>query len=104
MKLTPMFGDYDKAYAKTAPGMAHLAGSGPKGKTCRECIEYQCGKRYKSDGGGHGKGQLMPGKCMQFVKLRQSRKPWPAFPYWMAACRHFVQNPDPPREYDVRAI
>lgn len=42
--------------AETYLGQAHIAGTGPEGKTCRECIFWHVWKSKKLAGGGYRKG------------------------------------------------
>jgi hypothetical protein len=72
----------DKTHAWSEPGMAHFAGTGPKGKTCGGCKFwthrtanfYGCDK-YK---------ELMRGKAGK--PIRGS----------LPACKYFEQKPQPP--------
>jgi hypothetical protein len=68
--------------ANALPGMAHFAGTGPGGKTCRDCVfrgyyrEHGVKKHYG---------------CQKFKSLTGNNGPvvqsdWPA-------CRHFEQKP-----------
>lgn len=86
---------------KTVPGMAHWAGTGPKGKTCRECISFATtGQRYASKGGKHAKGELMPSRCAAYRRLKgEAGKP---VPHWKQACKHFEPSPNPQQGVKVR--
>ena len=47
--------------AETYLGQAHIAGTGPEGKTCRECIFWHVWKSRKLAGGGIEKVPADPG-------------------------------------------
>lgn len=68
--------------SKTHAGMAYFAGTGPVGKTCRECAEWLGGEYKKSD------RQLKLAAC-----LRGTGK---TFPHTAPACKYFEQSPNPP--------
>jgi hypothetical protein len=61
----------------TVPGMAHFAGTGPEGKTCRECIEW-----------------TLVGRKRLCAKYRSLMDKWgdQYIPPLTAACKYFVQN------------
>lgn len=94
MAFTSMFGEWETAYRKTFPGQAHLAGSGPEGKTCRECRLFSNEGRYSANSAKHPPNSLKPGHCRKYTVLmkRQGAK----FPHSARACRHFEQNETPP--------
>ena len=73
---------------RTHPGMAHWAGTGPEGKTCRECADYCWGGRYLASSGKHAKGELIPAKCRKGTGGK--------FPHFARACKYFDPNPNPP--------
>jgi len=58
--------------ARTPIGMAHWAGSGPEGLTCKECLHFE--EKFK-------------GRCLKVHALTGQRgKPFPAA---SAACKYF---------------
>lgn len=77
---------------ETVPGMAHWAGSGPDGKTCRECANCLSSGYYAKR--GMGGGNLKPIGCSKFAALLQT-KPI-KFPHEKRACRFFEQSAAPP--------
>lgn len=85
----------DKANA-TDPGMAHFAGTGPAGKTCRECLQWTgCGASgYYSKTGGKG-GAIKPRACAKFRDLMRGQV-GPAVGHWLRACKYFELNETPP--------
>lgn len=86
--LTDMFDETaEKGFRKTPDGMAHWAGTGPKGRSCRECIHYDADKRYRT-------GMLRPGRCKKYGAMM--RRKGPTFPHETQACKHFEANPAPP--------
>ncbi|WP_391564585.1 hypothetical protein [Sinorhizobium meliloti] len=50
-----------KPISETFLGQAHIAGTGPEGKTCRECIFWHVWKERKVAGGGIEKIPADPG-------------------------------------------
>ncbi len=81
----------------TWPGMAHFAGTGPKGRTCRECIYWDhLPYEYRSKTGRYG-GLIKPARCRKYREL--TREQGAPVPYHAFACRHFELNPSPPRKY-----
>lgn len=73
--------------------MAHFAGSGPVGKTCRECEHWQMQGRTVN-------GELKPGLCAKFRRLTG----WEGakVPDLAAACKYFEETDIPPKRYDYR--
>jgi hypothetical protein len=73
-----------RAAAHTHAGMAHFAGTGPAGKTCRECSLW----RFE----GYKKTDRKPknGACEKGLGAR--------FVYNALACKYFEQNETPPVE------
>jgi hypothetical protein len=55
---------FEQRLRSTYPGMAHLAGSGPPGRTCREC-EFFRGRDY------YAKDQLAVSESVKAGPLRQ---------------------------------
>jgi len=78
----------------THKGMAHFAGTGPRGLTCRECIfwDYWKGDYRQSD------GLIKPARCKKYQSLMRGAK-GSAVPGDAAACSYFAANPNPPKEY-----
>jgi hypothetical protein len=68
------------------PGMAHFAGTGPRGQTCRYCIFWTgCGDlvRYSTEF-----GTPKPRRCEKFRQLMNGRR-GDKVPHDARACRHF---------------
>jgi hypothetical protein len=78
----------------TYPGQAHWAGTGPRGRTCRECMLWNVG-----DGRGDYAdfGGIKPRRCAKFQILTMRRGQ--PIPHYAPACRHFEINPDPPHKF-----
>jgi len=72
----------------TPHGMAHWAGTGPEGRTCRECAFFEHGKRYYSATAGFKGGELMPARCGKYRAMMNGRQGG-AIPNITPACRHF---------------
>lgn len=96
IKLTVIDQALENNRIRTVEGMAHFAGTGPQGKTCRQCEHWTgCGNGsdyYSPNSKYHG--MIKPRCCEQFLKL--TSQIGPAVPHNMAACRHFLENKSPP--------
>ncbi len=83
----------DSARSRTVPGMAHWAGSGPKGKTCRQCLFWDnCGADpgyYAKTGKHHG--SIKPRSCRKYQQMMNNIE-GPAVPHTAAACKYFSPN------------
>lgn len=87
---------------QTHLGQAHFAGTGPSGKTCRECTKWQMrdmddqriAYRYT---GGDRRGWLAigPAKCVHPILNKADR----LIPADAGACRFFDQSDLPPAPY-----
>jgi hypothetical protein len=88
--LTKAYGNED-SIRKTFGGMAHFAGTGPEGKTCRECIHWA----YKRDGyhakSGKHANMIKPQRCLRYSQLSQG-KAGEAVPAQASACKYFEQS------------
>ena len=101
---TKMFDEVsERGMRATPPGMAHWAGGGPQGKTCRECKFYTDEGRYTANSKKHASGQLKPGSCKKHRAITKSQQMTrsggtksPKFAWTMAACKYFEQHPNPP--------
>jgi hypothetical protein len=97
IKLTPHLVRSDQAELirqaqQTHRGMAHFAGTGPVGRTCRECAHWQSKRRWSAPG-ALGGGEPLASPCARYhVLMRQPGKP---VPHSAWACRHFEQSPAP---------
>ena len=80
MIMTEMFeSSWERQYRETKSGQAHLAGSGPPGKRCKDCSHFL---------GKDGK----PGTCAVTARLRiaqKNRTKAEKFHGSAAACKHF---------------
>ncbi len=81
---------------KTHLGQAHLAGTGPEGKSCRMCSHwhnYKGNKRhYDYLSNAEGMMQLQPSRCRYPIMNKALRR----VPHYAPACRFFKENPEPP--------
>lgn len=78
---------------ETHDGQAHLAGTGPSGRTCRECVHWACGRgEYKNN------GELKSARCNKFSRLTGGRK-GREVPHHALACRHFEFSAEPPKAF-----
>lgn len=78
----------------THDGQAYWGGTGPDGKTCRECSQWQS-HGYKSLANKAAAGILKDGPCVQFKKLTGGHA-GPKFPHYARACKYFVEDFNPP--------
>lgn len=86
--LTSMFDQTaEDGVRETPPGMAHWAGTGPSGKSCRECGHWKTRGRYASAANRHAAGELKPSPCGKYESLMQQKGP--PIEHWRRACRHF---------------
>lgn len=87
--------DVAVAIAQTCGGMAHFAGTGPGGRTCRQCESWCRGaKKFRRDKVSEG-GGLHPRRCRSFSRLMQGLD-GAGVPHDARACRHFVEASAPP--------
>jgi len=81
----------------THPGMAHFAGTGPGGKTCRECIFWSHGPHdYRSKNGKY-RGLIEPAICKKFQQMM--RVQGEKIPDEAMACKYFEENPVIPTRF-----
>jgi hypothetical protein len=85
--LTVLDRQFNEMVRNTPSGMAYWAGSGPEGKTCRECRNL--GKAQYSTS-----GMLKATKCDKYTEL--SYREGKAIPYDSRACKYFIQSENPP--------
>ncbi len=84
------------ARGRTEKGQAHWGGEGPSAKRCRHCVHWTPPE------GIHMysvKGVLAKGWCQEYVKLSNTKAPGPKFRHGALTCKHFIENPKPPREF-----
>jgi hypothetical protein len=91
-KLTPVHEPALRSQIETSYcGMAHFAGTGPEGATCRQCAHWSSESgHYKRDD-----GVLKPRRCRRFASLNGGSA-GDGVPHFALACRHYVANPRPP--------
>lgn len=89
--LTNPYGEKNKLYVQTYPGMMAWAGTGPENKTCRECESYR-GRGFYSVNGKH-RGGLKPGTCAKFARYMGHKGP--SFPHHAKSCNKFEQSTTP---------
>jgi len=86
------------AFARAShPGMAHFAGTGPAGKSCRECVFWKHEPHaYRAKNGKYG-GAIKPAVCMKYQQITlQEGSP---VPDEARACKYFEQKDNPPPRY-----
>lgn len=101
--LTVIDPSFESKRQATHPGMAHFAGSGEPGKRCRECTLWTgCAGEtgYYAKKGNYG-GMIKPRACEKYRELMQGVGP--GVPHDAAACRFFVENPNPPPIYQKQS-
>lgn len=77
--------------AATHVGMAHFAGSGPAGATCRHCVHWQHAD-WHSNSGKHG-GAPKDSACAEHRRL--SANPGAKVPHSAMACKYFGEREQP---------
>lgn len=86
---------FEQQVRNTHPGMAHFAGTGPAGLTCRQCTHWCIGALdWYAAGGKHG-GSVKPMRCRAFTKFTMGQE-GAKVPHDAAACKHFAPNDNPP--------
>lgn len=84
--------------------MAHFAGTGPQGETCRQCTFWGVADGsdpvryfdYYAKGGGHG-GGIKPHSCRKFKSL--TRQEGAKVPSEARACKYFEQANSVPEPF-----
>ncbi|HEX2554216.1 MAG TPA: hypothetical protein VHL98_10970 [Microvirga sp.] len=76
----------------THVGMAHFAGTGPAGRTCRECVFWMKTSTWFAEGGKNGGGPR-PAPCARYQQLTHQRGG--NVPHGASACRHFAAADHP---------
>ena len=83
----------DALLSHSFAGMAHWAGSGPTGKTCRQCLSWGGDAetppvRYPET------GELRPRRCSKFRTIMQydDGATTPGVPQGSMSCRFFIEN------------
>lgn len=93
--LTPAPVD-DLARASYA-GMAHFAGTGPAGKTCRECAFWAHGPYDYRAKVGKYRGLIEPATCNKYRRI--TTRTGSKVPDDAMACRYFEQNQAVPERF-----
>jgi len=65
---------------KTRPGMAHFAGTGPKGKVCGNCASWVPPP--------HGSGE----RCGRYAELMQGKWHRRVIPFHTPACKYWAKK------------
>ena len=84
------------ARGPTEKGQAHWGGTGPTAKRCRECIHWVPAEGLKMYS---VKGMLAKGWCREYARLSNTKAPGPKFKHSALTCRHFDENPEPPKAF-----
>jgi hypothetical protein len=92
-------------FADTHEGQAHAAGSGPTGRTCKECLHWGAPggaprHSYWSGGSKHGP-RLKPHNCGKYRSLMRGVA-GPEVPHDAKACKYFEQAESPPSVFNPR--
>ena len=89
--------------AETYLGMANIAGTGPKGKTCRECVHWCRDLPMRTGDTQRRKGHLHLGWITNHGELRRAYCNYPIagkahnlYPHKAKACSLFEQSENPP--------
>jgi hypothetical protein len=95
MPLTePRGQSFASQVAQTHPGMAHFAGTGPAGLSCRSCTNWQPFTPDWYGTNGKHKGQPKPQPCRAYTKYTMGQI-GPKVPHDARACKHFEQATKP---------
>lgn len=78
----------------THPGMAHFAGTGPSGLTCRQCAHWQPHSPDWYGLNGKQKGQPKPNSCRAYTKFTMGQT-GAKIPHDARACKHFDRAEKP---------
>lgn len=81
--LTIVNPDLEQQVARTIPGMAHWAGSGPAGSSCGQCSYFITVSR--------GLGSST--RCNKYSQMMNGRVGAKKLPPETAACKYFEQKP-----------
>jgi hypothetical protein len=87
--LVPLDPAFDSQVARTRPGQAHFAGTGPFGATCGECAFLGYWRQVRSASGDLIRSERSAG-CAKFHQL--TGKHGPAVQPGTDACRHFARK------------
>lgn len=85
---------HDAAFANTYKGQAHIAGSGPRGAVCRQCVYWGSKGSPREHPGFYSKNGLIKDA---FCNYPISGKAPAAFPNYASACRFFERADEPHR-------
>ena len=96
---------FDEKIKNTFLGQVHIAGTGPSGKTCRECFFYQYVHKgrvapYEYYGGGNKETARQLKKCRCTYPMPHKAKR--GFPHWAKSCSLFQQSKNPPPSVDPK--
>ena len=87
----------DELARASYPGMAHFAGTGERGRTCRECIFWAHDPHdYRAKNGKH-RGLIEPAVCNKYRQITQQAGA--KVPDDAAACKYLDLNPTPPPRF-----
>jgi hypothetical protein len=87
----------DRLSSSSFAGMAHFAGTGPAGRTCRECRFWQHTPHdYRSKDGKY-RGLIKSCACGKYKSL--TGRVGAPVPDDAAACKYFQFNPDFPKRF-----
>jgi hypothetical protein len=87
----------DRFARASHPGMAHFAGTGPQGKTCRECVFWAHGPHDYRAKNGKYRGLIEPAKCNKYQQI--TTQAGAKVPDEAMSCRYFEQNEAPPLRF-----
>ncbi|MBR0730353.1 hypothetical protein JQ595_16500 [Bradyrhizobium japonicum] len=80
--------ELSRQIARTVPGMAHFAATGPFGCRCSDCAHYGYPRVLRNASGNIVKTTIRRQACGQFFKLTATHGP--TIPPNTEACRHFT--------------
>jgi hypothetical protein len=93
IRLVSLDPAFDSQVARTVPGQAHFAGTGPFAATCGDCVFCTYWKRIKNASGDVIKTSKSSG-CKKFYEL--TGRHGPALAPGTDACRYFERREPKP--------
>lgn len=91
-----MTGDMQEEWKNTHSGMAYFSGTGPAGKTCRECVHVKTEGRYAASNPKRSR-QLKPVRCREYARrMMINPNKAPTFSAKANSCHCFEQSNNPP--------
>jgi hypothetical protein len=75
--------------------MAHWAGTGPPGTTCRECQHWATAGKWQAEAGPAGGGAPLPARCRRYKALGMLKRHGPPLAHDTPSCAHYTASSSP---------